>query len=172
MPYIFREESRARDLKSPSRPPRTVIRKTLIPTWLPLFQVAFATRLIPIPFRPRPAVSPARPPSRCYEDPWRSDVATRRPPFILYSPPIFSRQTLPLPPPSDSSYLLRREEGRQEGRRDSFSPIFIIRYLFIIIRRNKRRTATFLFFFFFRERARPRVCRVRMRHCETRHTRA
>lgn len=92
---------------------------------------------------------------------------------FLYSPPIFSRQTLPLSPPSDSSYLLRREEGRQEGRRDSFSPIFIIRYLFIIIRRNKRRTATFLFFFFFfRERARPRVCRVRMRHCETRHTRA
>lgn len=113
---------------------------------------------------------PRSPAFEMLRDPWRSDVATRRPPFILYSPPIFSRQTLPLPPPSDSSYLLRREEGRQEGRRDSFSPIFIIRYLFII-RRNKRRTATFLFFFS-RERARPRVCRVRMRHCETRHTRA
>lgn len=95
---------------------------------------------------------PRSPAFEMLRDPWRSDVATRRPPFILYSPPIFSRQTLPLPPPSDSSYLLRREEGRQEGRRDSFSPIFIIRYLFIIIRRNKRRTATFLFFFFFFER--------------------
>lgn len=94
---------------------------------------------------------PRSPAFEMLRDPWRSDVATRRPPFILYSPPIFSRQTLPLPPPSDSSYLLRREEGRQEGRRDSFSPIFIIRYLFII-RRNKRRTATFLFFFFFFER--------------------